>query len=195
MMGTVVRLCSAGMLFAVAAPLFAACWKPVATPSALAFEVKQPGDAVITGEFTRYDGVVCLDPDNPGPGRINLDVETASVDTRLPELDQALKGPTFFDSSRWPQATFRSESVHRLKSSDRYEVRGKFTLHGVARDITVPFTFIVEPDGKSASLQGTTTIKRLDYGIGQGQFADAQWAADDVKLEFTVKLAPQQADD
>jgi|GEM_PF-3195054 len=194
-MGSVYRFYAAATLLVVAVPAFSACWKPVPTPSALAFQVKQPGNESITGEFTRYDGVVCLDPDNPGSARINLDVETASVDTRLPELDRALKGPTFFDSSRWPQATFRSESVHRLKSSDRYEVRGKFTLHGVARNITVPFTFIAAPNGKSASLQGMTTIRRLDYGIGQGQFADVQWAANDVKLEFTVKLAPQQADD
>jgi len=181
------------VLLAAAGPAFAACWKPVPTPSALAFQVNQPDNASVTGEFTRYSGVVCLDPDDPGAARINLDVETASVDTRLPELDQALKGPTFFDSSRWPQATFRSDSVRRLKSSDRYEVRGNFSLHGVAKTITVPFTFIVTPDGNSASLQGATTIRRLDYGIGQGQFADAQWADNEVTLEFTVKLAPQRA--
>lgn len=192
-MGTVYRFCTAAVLFAAAGPVLAACWKPVATPSALAFQVNQPGNASITGEFTRYDGVVCLDPDDPGSARINLDVETASVDTRLPELDQALKGPTFFNSSRWPQATFRSESVSRMQSSDRYEVRGSFSLHGIAKTITVPFTFIVAPDGNNASLQGTTTIRRLDYDIGQGQFADAQWADNDVKLEFTVKLALQGA--
>ncbi len=167
----------------------AACWQPAGDAGSLAFRVEQPGDSSISGEFTRFDGLVCLDPGNPGSARIRLRVETGSVETGLPELNEALRGSQFFGSDRWPMATFESDSVKKLKGTHRYRVNGTFTLRDVSRSMEVPFTFQSGTPGAAAVLAGTTTINRLDYGVGQGRWGDTQWADDEVKLEISVNLA------
>ena len=173
------------VIIAVPRPALA-CWTPVEKDSSLTFHNDQPGGSAITGEFTEYDGFLCLDPADAGSGRLWLSVETASVTTDLPELDEALIGPMFFNSSRWSRATFESASMEKLDAEHRYRVTGRFTLRDASRTLEVPFTFV--RDGDSAKLTGSATIDRLDYGVGQGQWRDTRWADNEVRLEFDIKL-------
>jgi polyisoprenoid-binding protein YceI len=165
-----------------------ACWIPVNTPAALTFHTAQPGGTEIKGEFTRFDGLICLDPDDSDQALIRLQVQTGSVDTKLPELDQALRSPVFLGSTQWPQATFESASIHQLDGQGHYKVKGKFTLRDVSKTIEVPFTLIPSADKQTAKLKGETAINRLDYGVGQGQWSDPQWADNKVTLEFSVSM-------
>jgi polyisoprenoid-binding protein YceI len=165
-----------------------ACWIPVKTPAALVFHTSQPGGTEIRGEFPRFDGLICLDPDDKGTDLVRLHVQTGSVDTKLPELDEALRGPVFLGSAQWPQATFESESVQRLDDQGHYKVKGIFTLRDVSKTIEVPFTLVPSPDTRTAKLAGETAINRLDYGVGQGRWSDTQWADNKVTLEFSVSL-------
>jgi polyisoprenoid-binding protein YceI len=184
----VITVCFAAALLAGVPKHAAACWTPVVTPAALTFTVAQPDGTTISGEFTRFDGTLCLDPKDPGAGRLRLSVATASVHTRLPEMDRALRGPLFFASKKWTQAGFKSQSIRKLEGGDHYQVKGTFTLRGTAKTIEVPFTFTPAADNASARLEGETAIKRLDYGVGQGQWADSRWAGNKVTLKFSVKL-------
>lgn len=173
------------LVLAVSRPALA-CWTPVEKNSSLTFHNDQPGGSDITGEFTEYDGFLCLEPGDAESGRLWLSVETASVATGLPELDEALTGPMFFNSAHWSRATFESESLEKLDGDHRYRVTGRFTLRDVSRTIEVPFTFV--RDGDTAELTGSTTIHRLDYGVGQGQWQDTRWADNEVKLDFDIRL-------
>jgi len=182
-------LTAAVLLFiALQCDVLAACWVPRESPSTLGFIVKQPGNSTITGQFGHFDGLICLDPAAPDSDHIRLHVQTDSVATGLPELDQALRSPVFLGTEQWPQATFESETVRRLGGQTRYEVRGKFTLRNVSKFIEVPFTLTPSTDKQSAKLEGETVINRLDYGVGQGQWGDTQWADNKVTLEFSVDL-------
>jgi polyisoprenoid-binding protein YceI len=145
---------------------------------------------VIRGEFQRFDGRLCLDPAAPDSARMRLTVATDSVNTGLPELDQALRGPEFFHSERWPQAVFESRSVERL-DEHRYRVRGELTLRDVTRELVAEFD--LDPGRDQARLTGSHTMSRLDYGVGQGQWSDTRWAADKVTLAFDIRLV--QADE
>ena len=176
------------LFIALQGKALAACWVPMESPSTLGFSVKQPGNTTITGQFRRFDGRICLDPAAPDSGHIRLHVQTASVDTGLPELDQALRSPVFFGTEKWPQATFESESIQHLDGQARYEVKGKLTLRDVSKTIEVPFTLTPSIDKQTAKLEGETAINRLDYGVGQGQWGDTQWADNKVTLEFSVNL-------
>ena len=188
MMRHLIPVCIAAVLLAGIPQYAAACWTPVVTPAALTFTVVQPDGTSVSGEFTHFDGSLCLDPGDPGSGRLRLTVSTASVDTKLPEMDRALRGPLFFASDKWPQASFESESILKMEGEDHYRVKGNFTLRGTSKTIEVPFTLTPAADGASARLEGETEINRLDYGVGQGQWADTQWAANRVMLKFSVKL-------
>lgn len=163
----------------------AACWTPVPDTSKISFDVSQAG-APLQGTFGDYSGQICLDSGNVASDRIQVQVQTASVNTQLPELDQALRGADFFDVAHWPHATFESTSVRAL-GPNQYEVQGKLTLRDVSRTIKVPFTFQPVADGQ-ARLTGKLTIQRLDYHIGLGQWADTRWVGNQVDVAFAVTL-------
>lgn len=165
-------------------------WKAVASGSRLTFVARQAG-APMAGTFREFEASICLDPAAPQTSHISVRVHTDSVETGLPELDQALRGREFFDSRRWPDATFESEALES-RDRGRYRVRGRFTLRGVTREITVPFTFTTQGDG--AVVEGRTGLDRLDYGVGQGEWADTRWVGNEVALEFSVRLEGTELD-
>ncbi|MGH8378219.1 MAG: YceI family protein [Gammaproteobacteria bacterium] len=165
----------------------AACWVPVPADNSIVFNTTQAG-APFQGQFKSFDGVVCLDRGHDQNSRMRVSVQTASVDTGLPELDDALRGPDFFDTARWAQASFTSESVKTLDAG-HYQVTGKLTLRDVTREISVPFTFTMTAGG-TARLQGKLDFQRLDYHIGLGQWSDTHWVGNPVEVKFLIMLMP-----
>lgn len=168
----------------------AACWTPVLEQSAITFTVDQAG-APLLGKFKSYTAFLCLDPTGKGSS-MRVDVDTASADTEVPELDDALKDEDFFDVARWPKASFMSESVKQTRSG-QYAVTGKLTIRDVTREVTVPFAWAAAADGKSAKLMAHFSIQRLDYKVGQGQWADPKWVGNQVALDFAVSFKPAPA--
>lgn len=168
----------------------AGCWAPVQAQSKVNYTATQAGESML-GEFKGYDGVICLG-EGAGKDQVKVSVQTGSVDSGLPELDEALKGPDFFDSSRWPQARFTSDAVKAVDAS-HYQVSGSLTLRDVTKPVSLTVSFTPAADGKSAKLSGSLSLKRLDYGIGRGQWADTKWVGDEVDLSFDVTLKPAAA--
>ena len=162
------------------------CWAPVAGAGRIAFTARQAG-AAFQGEFKSYAGQVCLAEGPASQNRIRVSVQTASVDSRLPELDEALRGPDFFDVQRWPQAAFESETVNAI-GKGRYEVTGKLTIRDITRGVAVPFTLTPQGDGKTAKVEARTTLLRLDYRVGSGQWADTRWVDNAVELVFSLTM-------
>lgn len=170
------------------------CWVPAADDNTLAFEVGQPQGQPVTGKFPRFEGYLCLEPAEYGSSRLHLTVDLASVKTGLPELDDALRGPMFFHTARWPEAVFKGQFVEKLDRGNYYKVTGEFTLRDITRTIEVPFKFIPDAENGKARLQGTWRINRLNYGVGQGQWQDTRWADDEVKLEFNINLTRAESE-
>lgn len=182
-----VGLMLGGVLAGAPSLAAAACWVPVPAANSIVFNTTQAG-APFQGQFTQFSGLVCLGQSAAEHGLIRVQVQAASVDTGLPELDDALRGPDFFDVARWPQASFVSEAVKNLDAG-HYQVTGKLTLRDVTREITVPFTFMPTA-GSGARLQGTLDFERLDYHIGLGQWQDTHWVGNQVDVKFSVALKP-----
>lgn len=163
------------------------CWVLVPQASKIVFTGTQAG-APVHGTFSDYAGRVCIDTGHATGSRFRVSVRTASVDTQLPELDKALRGPDFLNSARWPQAVFDSESVKFL-GPGRYQVTGKLTLRDVTREISVPIKLTLATGG-DARLQGRWSFERLDYHIGLGQWADTGWVGNRVEVTFSIALKP-----
>ena len=167
------------------------CWVPVPEQSAITFSVDQAG-APLDGTFKAYTASVCIDPKDAAKGSMQVDVQTASANTQLPELDDALKDSDFFDVAHWPKATFTSESMKQI-GPGQFTVTGKLTIRDVTREVTVPFGWQPAADGKSAKLTGKFSIQRLDYKVGTGQWADPKWVGNKVDLGFAVAFKPAPA--
>ena len=106
--------------------------------------------------------------------------------SRIANCHQAARGADFFDAARIPGAIYLTRSISR--SAKGFSATGILTLRGVSREVPLEFQFAKTPGG--ASLSGTATLKRLDFGVGQGEWKSTEWVGNDVKIDFSLDLKP-----
>ena len=121
----------------------------------------------VRGRFTKVSGTITI-ADEPEQSHVEVDIDTASIDTGIADRDTHLRSPDFFDVDKYPALTFRSTKVEAGKSGT-WDVTGDLTV----RDVTRPVTLEVDFDGASASPFGderiafsaATEIDREDWGL------------------------------
>jgi polyisoprenoid-binding protein YceI len=155
-----------------------------ASGSSLTFTFKQL-DASSTGRFKTFATTLVYDEKNPAAGSLDVNVAIGSLDTQDGERDEALKGADLFDAAKIPTATYVARSLAR-NAAGGLEAVGKLTLRGVSRDLRLPLT--IKPIANGLELSGQTAIKRLDYGVGQGEWKSTESVGDEVKVQYKVVL-------
>ncbi len=157
--------------------------------STLEYQFTQAG-ALNKGRFNRFAVTLDFSPDALSAARLDVVVETSSLDTGDRERDETLKGPDLFSIAKFPQSRFTSTQITR--TANGYDAAGKLTLRGVTRDIHIPFTFrTTEEEGRTVGyLLGKTVLKRLDYAVGQGDWKSTEWVGNDVWVSYSLRLSP-----
>ena len=150
--------------------------------STITFVAKQMG-VPAEGIFKRFAAQVAFDPARLAASQARIQIELDSFDSGVAEVDTEVKRKGWFNTAQFPTATFVSSAVKSL-GANRYEATGKMTIKGRARDVTVPFA--VRQDGGAAVFEGAFTLKRLDYGIGEGPWSDTDTVADEVQIRFKL---------
>lgn len=171
-----------GMVWFAAAE--AAEWSLVENESTLKFSAVQQGSR-FSGVFDDFDAQIDFDPDVPASGRIIGIVRTESVKTRDYDRDAALVDADWFDTDRYPEARFESERIERAGDNE-YIAHGQLTLKGKANPVDFRFTFDGD-DTAGATLNGTMTVNRFDYNVGEG-WNDTSWVGQDVAVEVNLSL-------
>lgn len=166
-----------------AAPPRAALLQPAS--SEIAFTTRQTGVGV-EGHFMRFDGQIALDPKAPDGGSVALTIDTGSARFGSAELDAEVPKTTWLDAAKFPQATFRSTAI-RSTGPDRYDVAGRLSIKGTTRDIVVPVQLAPGAGGTSTA-SGAFTVKRLEFRVGEGEWADVSMVANDVQVRFKLVL-------
>jgi polyisoprenoid-binding protein YceI len=158
--------------------------------SMLRFSFEQAG-ANNTGRFGKFTADVTFSPDNLAASKIDVSIDVASLDTGDKERDDTLKSADLFDPAKFPKARFVSSKI-AMVAAGRYEAQGKLTIRNVTKDIKLPITFQTKDQGgkQMGYLTGRYTLKRLEYGVGQGDWKSTEWVKDDVLVTFSLKLAP-----
>ncbi len=136
------------------------------------FKISHLGYSFIYGTFKDWSGTFSFDAAKPEDSKINIDLKTASVFTNNAERDKHISSKDFLDVANFPDATFKSTQVTNVgKNADgkiTADVIGDLTLHGVTKPVTVKTTFVGEGKdpwgGYRAGFEGTTSIKRSDFG-------------------------------
>jgi polyisoprenoid-binding protein YceI len=177
---------AAGLLVVGGAAQAATAWTPDAAVSRLEFVATQAGGE-FDGRFTRFAPDVVFDPADLEASHLRVQVETASADTGDDQRDGALVGPDFFAAERWPLATFAADRFVP-RGPDRFEAFGTLTIRGISKDVRLPFAFRPSADAATAEMTGGTTIHRLDFGVGQGEWRDTEWVGDEVRISFKLFL-------
>ena len=155
--------------------------------SEIRFVSKQMGINV-EGSFRRWKANIVSLPGDLAHSKADFDIELASIDLASDEAENEARRPSWFDTAKFPVARFVSTSIKDL-GGGKYEVAGKLTLKGVARDAVVPIAFTKDASGNSVA-EGTFTIKRLDYRIGDADWADPDTVANEVLVRVRMVLPP-----
>lgn len=132
------------------------------------FKVNHLGYSWLTGRFEKFGGNFVYDADQPANSKINITIETNSVNTNHAERDKHIRNEDFLDVDKYKTAKFVSTSI--TENTDKtLTVKGDLTLHGVTKPIAIQATKMGEGKdpwgGYRAGFAGTTSIKMADYGI------------------------------
>ena len=131
------------------------------------FKISHLGYSYITGTFKDIDGKFSFDAAKPEDSKIEFNVNTASVFTNHAERDKHIASADFLNASKFAKATFVSTSV-KSTGEKTADVTGDLTIAGVTKPVVVKATFLGEGKdpwgGYRAGFEGTTSIKRSDFG-------------------------------
>ena len=154
-----------------------------AAKSGIAFTYRQMGVA-LEGRFRKFSVQLELRPGQSlRPARRPSTSTSASIDTGSPEGDEEVAGKQWFNMKAFPVARFVSTSVRPL-GGNRYEVLGKLTIKGRTQEVGAPFTFAMQ--GNTGTFDGAFTLKRADFAIGEGPWADFGTVANEIQIRFHV---------
>jgi len=153
--------------------------------SEIRFISKQMG-VNVEGRFRKWKANVDFRPKELAKSKAEFEIDLASIDLASEESETEVRRPRWFDTAKFPVATFRSTAMKDL-GGDRYEITGTLTLKGKAQDEKIPIEVKKDAAGNSVAT-GEFTIKRLAFNIGDGQWADPTVVADDVIVRIRMVL-------
>ncbi len=150
------------------------------------FKIKHLGYSWLTGTFKDFDGKFSYDDKSADASKINVVIQTESIDSNHAERDKHLKSKEFLDVKDYPTSTFTSTKYTPIDENSG-TLTGEFTLHGVTKTISFPIEKIGEGNdpwgGYRAGFSGQTSLKLADYGIN----FDLGPASTHVNLELYIE--------
>jgi len=155
--------------------------------SEIRFVTKQMG-ANVEGRFRKWKANVDFRPADLAHSKVDFEIDLASIDLASEDSEEETKRPRWFDVAHFPAATFSSTAVKPL-GGERYEIAGRLSMKGVARDVVVPVVVRKDAAGNSVA-QGEFSVKRLDFKVGDGQWADPDVVANEVQVRVRMVLPP-----
>ncbi len=154
--------------------------------SEITFIVRQMG-VPLDGKFGKFDAQLAFDAKKPEAGKLAFTIDLGSAAVGDAETAKELKKPEWFNTTKFPNATFTSTSIKSM-GAGKLEVAGNLNIKGIARPLTVPVTLAPASAGISMA-QGSFTLKRVDFKIGEGDWSDFSIVANDVTVKFKLALS------
>ncbi len=155
--------------------------------SEIVFTGRQMG-VPMQGRFQKFSVDAAIDLAAIETSRARLAIDTDSVALPARDFTTEIKRRRWFDTANFPEAVFESNQFRAL-GENRYEISGTLTLKGVSQEIVVPLT--LETEEADLLAEGQFELKRLDFDIGDGPWADTDTVADEVQVRFKLRLQPQ----
>ena len=141
----------------------------------------------VPGRFTKYKAEIKGDPAAPSGASVRLDIDASSIDTANTTRDKHLRSADFFDVAKYPRITFVSKEVRR--EGDKVIVKGSLSLHGMTRDLELPFVAAEGVNGAGVqtwSYRAVMPLDRLDFGVGADSVAAKISLKRPVELELLL---------
>ena len=178
------RLALASLLLATA-PAMAADYVQ-APGSTLVFASNYQGET-FTGKFGGFTTTLSFDPAQLATGKLDVAIQLAGTQTGNKDRDDTLVSADFFNVGRFAQARYTATKFRAL-GGNQYAADGTLTLRGASKPVTLTFTWT---PGAQPVLTGKATVKRLDFGVGGGDWADTSTIPNEVAISTKVVLKPK----
>jgi polyisoprenoid-binding protein YceI len=157
----------------------------LADQSTLAFTVRQMS-VPVEGRFKTFTAQLRFDPAKPELAAASLDIDLANIDAGSDEANDEVAGPHWFDTQHHPVARFVAVSVRPL-ADNRFEIAGELTIKGSTQAVTASANFHARDN--LGVLDGSLIIKRADFSIGEGPWADFSTVANEIPVRFRFVLS------
>jgi polyisoprenoid-binding protein YceI len=152
--------------------------------STVGFAVKHLAVSTVHGRFNDFGGSIIFDEKDPSKSSVDVIIKSASINTDNNNRDNDLRSPNYLDTAKFPEITFKSKAVE--KKGDGYVAHGTLTIHGVSKDVDLPFTLtgpVSTQRGKALGAEAGLPIVRQDYGVAGGGLM----VGNDIKIEISVE--------
>jgi len=173
---------------AAAAPI---TWTIDGAHSAAGFSVKHLMVSTVRGELGAISGTVVYDAADLAKSSVEATIDVKGITTHNEKRDQHLNSPDFFDTAKFPTATFKSTSITK-SGEGKLTIVGNLTLHGVTKAVTLevegPAPEQAHPMMKGTFVSGFTAkgkINRKDFGINYGPNSVL---SDEVPVELDIEV-------
>lgn len=110
------------------------------THVAVLFKINHMGLSTFVGRFNKVDASLEFDPNNIAAAKLSAVIDVASIDVNNPDLEETLRGSSWFDTEKYPQAFFKTTYVNQLDQNSAV-FSGELTLHGVTAPIELTVHF------------------------------------------------------
>ena len=173
------------LLFALALPCAATATDYTLRPelSQLSYGGVYQG-APFDGHFNQWTAAISYDPANLASSKFDVNVTLASVKTKDNDQNSALPGADFFNVAKFPVAHYVTTGFH--KEGNLVIADGQLRLRGVTKPVSLKVVFTSK--GPNASLDVAGKVKRLDFGVGVGDYADTSVIGPEVTITAHLQL-------
>ena len=168
------------------------------THTRIGFSARHAMVTTVRGQFTQFGGTAHVDAANPANSRVELAIQTASIDTGVADRDAHLRSADFFSADENKEITFVSTKVER--DGDDWVVTGDLSINGVTKPVTVPFELTGSAQDPFGNLrigfEGGTAINRKDWDVSWNAALETGGVlvSDKIKLQFDVSAIKAPAD-
>lgn len=156
--------------------------------SAISFVYKQMG-VEMNGRFRKFTAQLAFDPAKPQAAQASLDVDIASIDAGSADANGEVLGKPWFDAKAFPSARFVAKTIKPV-GPGRYEVSGSLSIKGRSIEVVAPANF--KQEGADGVFDGSFVLKRADFTIGSGAWADFDVVANEVQIKFHLVAASRR---
>jgi polyisoprenoid-binding protein YceI len=158
-------------------------WQIIPNESSITFTGTQ-NNAPVSGKFKKFTGEIAFDPNQLSASKVRIVIDMNSVSTSYSDFTSALLTSDWFNVKLFPDAIFEANHFTKI-GENKYEADGNMAI----RDKTVPIklTFTGEALSKTKGrVKGSVTLKRLVFGIGQGEWESTDEVKDEVTVNFIL---------
>jgi cytochrome b561 len=157
-------------------------WQIDEAASRIEFTGDQAG-AAFTGRWEAFEANIQFSSDDPGNARFDVTIDTTSASSGDQERDDTIASADFFDSETYPTARYQAAAFRR--DGDGFVADGQLLIK--TRSVATPLAFEVSEDGERVTLEGTTTLDRLAFGLGTGEWEDTTWVGQNVEVRVHIE--------